>query len=245
MAGTTWVQVVGFSDAERHTINTVFRVSSTSPTNYALWKPELAAVPNVALIDLDSYEGGLLIGSPGWNSNLKVIGVGSSENHPVWRNFPRPVDWTGLLQVLDGLFAPKPELDFDLGGDDASEKTVPPGVKVAMLVGMAREERLYLRARLSLAGVTEVDEADTVGDASSRLLLRPYELVLISLELSDADPWGLVQSLKDLPSPTRSIIVVTHTPSWGVMERAEQMGCSGLLEIPFLPQQVLKLFTKV
>lgn len=245
MAAITWVQVVGFDDAERHTLNTVFRVSSASATSYALWKPELAAAPHIALIDLDSYEGGLVIGSPGLNPHLKIIGVGSQAGENVWKAFPRPVDWSALLQVLDGHFAPQTVLDIDIDVNETAEKKVPPGVKVAMLVGMELQERLYLRARLSLAGVTDVDEAESITEASTRLFLRPYELVLISLELTDADPWALVQTLKGLPSPTRSVIVVTRAPSWGAMERAEQLGCTGLLEIPFLPQQVLNLLKKV
>jgi len=44
MAITVWVKVVGFSDAERHSLNTIFRVSRADGPNYVLWKPEDAAV---------------------------------------------------------------------------------------------------------------------------------------------------------------------------------------------------------
>ncbi len=245
MAAITWVQVVGFDDAERHILNTLFRVAGAASTGYALWKPEVASAPHIALIDLDSYEGGLVIGSPGLNPNLKVIGVGASGSENVWRSFKRPVDWSALLQELDSLFAPQGGIDIDLGFDAGPDKAPPPGTKFALVVGLSREDRLYLRARLSLAGVTEVDEAQTVAQASAKLFSRPYEVVLVSLELGDADPWAFVRGLKDLPTPTRSVIVVTQNPTWRAMERAEQLGCTGLLEIPFLPNQVLDLLKKI
>jgi AmiR/NasT family two-component response regulator len=55
----------------------------------------------------------------------------------------------------------------------------------------------------------------------------------------------LVQALQELPTPTRSVIVATATPSWSAMEQAEGLGCAGLLEIPFDPRQVVDLLEKV
>ena len=58
MASPTWVKVVGFSDAERHSLNTMFRLSEHLTPAYMLWTPETPSQPHVALIDVDSYEGG-------------------------------------------------------------------------------------------------------------------------------------------------------------------------------------------
>ena len=76
MATPTWVKVVGFDDAERHSLNTLFRLSERMSPSYVLWAPECPSQPHVALIDLDSYEGGLEIASPRFNPNLKLICVG-------------------------------------------------------------------------------------------------------------------------------------------------------------------------
>jgi CheY-like chemotaxis protein len=245
VASSTWVKVVGFSDQERHSLNTLFRLSERHTPSYALWKPDAPSPPHVALIDVDSYEAGLEMASPSFNPNLKLICVGAEPPPQAWRTFQRPVDWNALVRELDHLFAPQADLDIDLGFGDGQDKTVPPGVKVCMLVGMTREQRLYLRSRLALAGLTEVDDAETAGQASTLMSQRQYELVVIGLELSDADPWSLVQALKGLPVPTRSVIVATESPTWASMERAEQMACTGLLEIPFNPKQVLKLLQQV
>jgi CheY-like chemotaxis protein len=245
MAASTWVKVVGFSDVERHSLNTLFRLSERLAPSYALWTPELPSQPHVALIDLESYEGKLEMASPRFNPNLKMISVGPVASPNAWRSFHRPVDWTALVKVLDGLFASHDNLDFDMGADAAVEKTDPPGVKISLLVGLSREDRLYLRARLSLAGMTEVDEVGTAAEAGVKLTQRQYDMVVVSLDLIDADPWMLVQSLKDMTRPVRSVVVATDAPSWRAMEMAEKLDCAALLEIPFVPQQLRDLLQKV
>lgn len=194
---------------------------------------------------MDSYESGLEMASPNFNSNLKLICVGARATENAWRSFERPVEWSALVNALDELFESQADVDIDLGMEESVEKVAPPGIKVSLLVGLSREERLYLRARLALAGLTDVDESSCAVEAGSKISQRHYDLVFLSLALSDADPWALVQTLKDMPTPTSSVIVTTTTPSWHAMERAEQMGCTGLLEIPFNPRQVIDLLQKV
>lgn len=245
MTATVWVKVIGFSDVERHTLNTLFRLSAGQTPAYALWAPELATAPHVALVDVDSYASGLDHASPGFNTNLKHICVGARAFDHAWRTFPRPVDWPALLQTLDSLFASQAEVDIDLGSDDLVDLTQPPGLKTSLLVGLAREEQLYLRARLALAGLTDVDDADSAAQAGTRLAEGYYDLVVVSLELADADPWALVQSFQDLLAPPHAVVVATAEPSWHAMERAEALGCKGLLEVPFNPPQVLALLQQV
>jgi DNA-binding NtrC family response regulator len=157
------------------------------------------------------------------------------------------VDWNALVKSLDQLFAPPVAIDFDLDFDvdTAPAELAAPGRKLVLLVGLTRSDALYMRARLSLAGITDVDDVETAAIASERLAQRHYQLVVVSLELSDADPWALVEVLKSDTSQSRSVIVATDAPSWRAMEHAERLGCAGLLEIPFVPQQVLDLIRKV
>lgn len=245
MATSIAVKVIGFSDVERHSLNTLFRLSGRQSPAYSLWSPELLSPPKVALIDLDSYEGAMEVASPRFNPNIKLLCVGANPPEHSWRTFQRPVDWTALLVVLDDLFAAPTDVDIDLATGDAGERVKPPGVKVSLLVGLKRSDRLYLRARLALAGMTDVDEVDTAAEADAKVLQRRYDLVVVSLELIDADPWALAKSLKALPAPVRSVIVCTDAPSWRAMELAEAIGCTGLLEIPFEPSQVMAVLRKV
>lgn len=244
MASNIWIKVVGFSDTERHSLNTLFRLSSRYDTPYALWSSEVPSPPHVALIDMDSYGAGLELASPSFNSKLKFICVGTKSQAGAWHSFLRPVDWNALVRVLDGLFA-TPGVDIDLDFEAPTERTVPPGVKATLLVGMTREHRLYLRARLALAGLPDVDDAETAAEAGCKIAQKNYDLAIVGLELSDADPWALVQTLQEMPTPIRSMIVTTAAPSWSAMEQAERQGCAGLLDIPFNPRQVLDLLQKV
>lgn len=244
MAAVVWVKVVGFSDTERHSLNTLFRVSEGAFPTYALWNPELQAAPNLLLLDVDSYAAGLELVSPSFNTHRKCICVGDEPVSNAWRSFARPVDWPALIRVLDGLFSSQGDLDIDIGLGMDAESPVPPGVRGSLLVGMSREERLYLRARLAIAGLTDVDEVETVRDAYTRTAERRYDLVVVGLDVQGDDPWALVESLKHLPEPPHAVLVATHTPSWVSMERAEQLGCLGTLDIPFNPQQVISLLHK-
>lgn len=245
MAQVVWVKVVGFSDVERHSLNTLFRLSERMLPAYALWSREAPSPPRVVLLDMDSYEAGLELASPSFNPHLKLICVGDRPPAETWRSFTRPVDWPTLVQVLDSLFSTQDDVDIDIGLDTGVEKTVPPGVRVSLLVGLQPEERMYMRARLAIAGLTDVDEANTAAQALERTQHRRYNLVVVSLDVTDSDPWVLVDALNALPEPPHAVVVATGAPTWGNMERAEQKGCMDLLEIPFNPRQVVDLLQKV
>lgn len=245
MATHTWVKVVGFNDVERHSINTLFRLSETRIPSYALWTADVHSAPHVALIDLESYEGALEMESPRYNPNLKHICVGSNATPKAWRMFARPVEWGALVQEMDSLFSVSIDIDLDVPLEEVASQPMPPGIKVALIVGLSREDRLYLRARLSLAGITDVDDATSAAEATEFLTRRQYGLVVVSLELTDADPWSLVRALKDMPLPVHSVVVATQSPSWTAIDAAEKAGCAGLLEIPFQPAHVYALLQKV
>ena len=245
MASPVWVKVVGFTDVERHSLNTLFRLSERMFPSYALWSRDAPSPPQVALMDVDSYEASLELASPSFNPHLKLICVGNGPPSHAWSSFARPVDWPALVHVLDGLFSNPGAVDIDIGHEPGVDKPVPPGVRVSLVVGLSREERLYLRARLSIAGLTDVDEVDTVAQALENVAHRRYNLVVLSLDLAHTDPWQLVQALNKLPEPPHAVLVATQSPSWLAMERSEQHGCLGLLEIPFNPRQVVDLLQKV
>lgn len=245
MSSSIWVKVVGFNAVERHSLNTLFRLSVRQTPAYRLWTHDAPAPPHVALIDMDCHEADVELASPAFNQNLKIICVGAKSHHRAWQSFQRPVDWNVMVQALDGLFASHAYVDVVTGFDTLDEQTPPPGMRVSLVVGLSPSDRMYLRARLSLAGLTDVDEIDTAEQANASMALRHYDVVIVSLELADADPWALVQTFKAMPTPPQAVIVATEKPSWSAMEQAEQMGCAGLLDIPFNPPQVIGLLQKV
>ena len=242
MGSTVFVKVVGFRDVERHALNTVFRVSAEQPTCYALWTPESPVMPHIALIDVESYAAGLALASPGLNPHLKLICVGEGAPARAWRVFPRPINWAAILHCMDLLFA---QTGVDIGIDAEDVTTViPRGVRQTLLVEPVRDDRLYMRARLALAGLIDVDEGETSAQAMVRLRERHYDIVVVNVDLLD-DPWALVERLVSAQPPVESVVVTTVNRSWAMHERAEQAGCRALLDKPFDPSLVYRVFQMV
>lgn len=243
MGTTVFVKVVGFREVERHALNTLFRLSDDRPTTYAVWTPDAPVMPHVALIDVESYEAGLALASPGLNRNLKLICVGAGAPAQAWRVFSRPLNWTAVLHAMDQLFA-KVGVDINLDLDGDAIMTIPPGVRVTLLVDPSRDERMYLRARLALAGLIEVDETESVAQAQARVRERHYDLVIVDVDTAD-DPWGLVERLVAMDPPIGSVVVTTVNSSWQMHERAELAGCRAVLEKPYDPSHVFSVLTMV
>lgn len=243
MGTTVFVKVVGFRDVERHALNTLFRLSAERSTTYAVWTPDAPVMPHVALIDVESYEAGLALASPGLNRNLKLICVGAGAPAHAWRVFARPLNWTAVLHAMDQLFA-QAGVDIDLELEGESNSVSPPGVRLTLLVDPAKDERLYLRARLSLAGLIEVDEVESVAQAQAKVRERHYDVVIVDVDSPD-DPWGLVERLVALDPPIGSVVISTSNNSWQMHERAEQAGCRAVLEKPYDPGHVFRVLQMV
>ncbi len=243
MGTTVFVKVVGFREVERHALNTLFRLSDDRPTTYAVWTPDAPVMPHVALIDVESYEAGLALASPGLNRNLKLICVGAGAPAHAWRVFSRPLNWTAVLHAMDQLFA-KPAVDISLEIEGDSGGAIPPGVRLTLLVDPSRDERLYLRARLSLAGLIEVDEVESVAQAQVKVRERHYDIVIIDVDTPD-DPWGLVERLVSMDPPIGSVVITTVNNSWQMHERAELAGCRAVLDKPYDPGHVFRVLTMV
>jgi len=243
MGSTVFVKVVGFRDVERHALNTVFRVSAEQPTCYALWTPESPVMPHIALIDVESYAAGMALASPGLNPHLKLICVGEGAPKRAWRVFPRPINWAAILHCMDLLFA-QSGVDIGIDAEEQVSTVIPPGVRQTLLVEPIRDDRLYLRARLSLAGLIDVDEVESSAQASIRLRERHYDIVIVNVDMLD-EPWALVERLVWAKPPIESVVVTTVNRSWAMHERAEQAGCRALLDKPFDPSLVYRVFQMV
>jgi CheY-like chemotaxis protein len=245
MVPLVFVKVVGFTDVERHALNTVFRLSRDREVSYTLWTPEAPVTPHLGLIDCESYEARLELASPGHNANLKLICVGAGAPESAWRVFSRPLDWPDVVRAMDDLFMTPPaqasEVDFDIDYLDA----LPPGVKLSLLVDADRDQRMYLRARLALAGLYEVEEADSGALALEMSRRRHYDLVIVSKDMPDMDGWKLVEQLVGMEPAIGRVVLSTTDTSWHLQERAEQVGCFAVLERPFKPSQVIQLLQKV
>ena len=245
MGSMIFVKVVGFSESERHALNTVFRLAQEQEPCYTLWLPDAPLPPHVALVDLDSHEADIALASPGHSPNLKMICVGERTHASAWRSFARPVRWNQVIDALNALFQ---VVDYDLSAPDDGGETLaysPPGMKVALVMDESRDLQMYLRARLSLAGVVEVHDASTAAQGLDLVRKRYFDVVLCSADLPDIEPWKLIEQLVALEPAIGSVVMMGRSIDWQARERAEQLGCLGSLKKPFDPLEVYELLLKV
>jgi CheY-like chemotaxis protein len=239
MAQRVFVKVVGFDDVERHTLNTLFRVSEGSDVSFALWTPETGDA-GLALIDSQSYEARVEFESP-LNTNLKMVWVGPHAPARAWRSFQRPLQWPEVIATMGALLKPAEPLDFDL---DAVEMPAAP-MRRALIASADRDERLYLRARLALAGLTQADEAENGAQAMEFLRTHRYEVAFLDFGLPGLGGWDLVQQVAGMQPRIPLVVVTKDTVSAREQARAQAGGVAMMLSKPPHPTKIKALLEKV
>jgi CheY-like chemotaxis protein len=162
-----FVKVFGFSDMERHALNTIFRLSEDRPLAYAPWTTLAPSAAQMVLIDGKSWEAAMEMANPAHDA-LTLIWVG--DNAPARANLvmTRPLRWSAVVQQMDQLLAtPDVPMVWDAG-----------------------EEQDIDLDRLSEASAFY--EADADADAEAHLVTAPLPLdsleSLVPLEPLVADP---------------------------------------------------------
>ena len=246
MTQPIFVKVLGFSDVERHALNTVFRLSEERQTSYALWAVDAPEPPKLALVDGESYEASLAMAAP-QPPDMKLFWIGPAAPREAERSFDRPLLWPNVLQAMDELFAPAEPLDFDLGIGIA-EDTRPPEpetpVKRALIVSADRDERLYLRARLSLANLTQADDATTAAEAAQLMRETSYEVALVEFALPGTDSWAFMKQLAHGKPAIRNVLFIKAGVSLAQRLRAGWSGAV-LFDKPPHPARLHALLQKV
>lgn len=232
MAQRIYVKVVGFSDEERHALNTVFRLSEQCRTMYQLWTPQAAEPARVALLDGQSWEARVEAESP-LHRELQLLWVGPNPPATVWRAFQRPIVWPEVIAGLDAVFDPGAAVDLDIDAEPDSVMSH----KQALIVSADRGERLYLRARLSLARLTQADEAETGSQAMELARGKQYDLALVDASLGDMDAWALLNRLRAGRRPIRHLAMTKAARSMAERLRAWR-GSTALLEDPPDPERL-------
>lgn len=249
MSERVFVKVMGFSDVERHALNTVFRLSEDGPVHYLLWAADAPQAPGLALIDGQSYEARLELESPSADPQLKFIWVGEAPPPQAWRTFARPLHWPHVIQAMDSLLGPATDIDLDFGFEDAGPDTVPPedvpAQKRALVINSDPEQQLYLRARLALAGLVFMDEAVTAEQGLAQARAQPYAVVLADLAQPDLDGWQMLQQLRNIEPPIAHLWLTAAQASWPTRLRARRLGAHACLGKPFDPAQLHALLKKV
>ena len=259
-----FVKVFGFSDVERHALNTMFRLSESRSTPYALWTAAAPKAAEMALIDGDSWEAALELANPAHDS-LKLIWVGDRAPARASLAVARPLQWAAVIDGMDELFAlemspavpldlPEFDLDLPLGPESSAspdmdldmefELTTSPALLEpasgisrphVLVVDASHDARLYLRARLAMAGLMQVDEAVSGAEALQWLNNRLYKLVILDLDLPDMDSWQLVKQVGEARPAVDSLILTGSKASRFDAARGWFAGARACLRKPLHP----------
>jgi CheY-like chemotaxis protein len=252
MAQRVFVKVLGFSPTERHALNTLFRLSEQHETVYSLWEPLAPEAPRLALVDGRSEEA--REHGTASDPSLKLIWIGAVAPASCWRSFDRPLSWPDVIGAMDELFAEPPaiELDLDLDFDGDAPPTLPPVLSDppaafprALIASGDRDQRLYLRARLALADLTQVDEAQTGAEALALARAATYCVALVDFALPDVDGWTLMKALKTAQPGPLQVILTKAGPSLVERLRARWNGAAVLLGDPPQPASLRSALQKV
>ena len=230
MAQRVFIKVVGFSDEERHALNTLFRLSEQCRTMYQLWQQDAPDSPSMALLDGQSYEARVEAELP-LNAGLKLLWVGEDPPEGIWRTFQRPLTWHEVIEAMDAVFVEE-TLDFDVESGTVGPDAM--SLKQALIVSSDRDERLYLRARLALARLTQADEADSGGLAVELARGKQYDVAVLGFGLPDMNAWALLRELREGKRPIAHV-AVTRTRSLPEHVRAWLGGAEALLDQPAHP----------
>ena len=248
-----FVKVFGFSDVERHALNTIFRLSEDRSVAYAPWTPAVPCAAEVVLIDGKSWEAALELANPAHDA-LTLIWVGDNAPAKASLVIARPLQWSAVIVRVDQLLAfpslrvapaggAEDDVDLDRlceagalpGPDqdvDAHVTTQPLSLKSlaanldhprALMIDADPQARFYLRAKLAAAGLPQVDEAASGAEALLRLQTRVYKMVLLDLDLPDAAGWQLVKQIGRLRPSIEVLILTGSQVSRLVCRRSRQL----------------------
>lgn len=251
MPQSVFIKVVGFTDVERHALNTLFRLSETRPTTYVLWAPDAPQPPQMALLDDQSYEARVEAESP-QGASMRLIWIGGEPPAGVWRTFERPLSWPDVVRAMDEVFLPAQAsgIDLDLEADTGPD-TQPAGQEDeaprprALIASALLEDRLYLRAKLALHGLTVADEAESAAQVQELLRDAHYEVALVDFELPGAQGWAFLKKLAGDRPAIRHLVLTKTGASLGDRLRAWMAGVEGFLDKPPHPAKLEALLQKV
>ena len=250
------IEVIGFSDVERHALNTVFRLSREREVSYSAWQPgtgQLVSLPPVLLVDGDCAEA-VLVQARAPRPGQRLIWVGPHAPEHAWRVVSRPIAWSALLHDLDNCFAAA-QSDSGFLDLDVTQPVPLPGQvgefsgaeqRRALLVGLAEPEAAYLSERLARAAVPMVDEALSSERAAGFMAQHHhYACGVFNLDDHHIDAWGLMELFRDRYPQAMTLATSEHAGWWRrrrLRHHTQRLGLTGLLLRPLEPAAVGRYF---
>jgi hypothetical protein len=247
-----FVGVVGFSDVERHALNTVFRLSEERELSYTPWTPLTAPGASVAgtaaqvvLVDGDSAEA-VLSHAKETPAGQRLIWVGSDPPAHAWRVHERPIQWANVLHDLDTVYSAGQvdsglidlDVSMPMSLDGLTEETVP-ALKRVLLVGVEEQDLATLRRQFALPAEFQLDEVFNTEAAIECLGRHQYCCGVFNLDNLQVDVWSLAGLFRKRFPDAMTIALSQLAGPLGdwwkrrrVKRHAREVGVSALLSRP-------------
>jgi CheY-like chemotaxis protein len=251
MIPTLFVKVVGFSDVERHALNSLFRLSldpsSQRVAGYALWEPNAPAPAQLALMDGADIHSLAELKALDTLKNMRVIWVGTrSPSAKVVRMLERPLHWPDVLRAMDEACKASQGISIEL--ENIQRNTVTPTLaatalshKRALLAGIGAPDKTYLWSKLLSTGNWHIDEATTLSFARSLLQAHRYDFVVIDLAQRKADFW---QTVRLAAKSKAMVLLIGNDVGMTARVFAKLCGASAAMQKPLEPNELLELLLK-
>lgn len=253
-----FVHVVGFNDVERHALNTLFRLSSERPAQYALWLPDAPEPARLTLVD------GRSDGASDWMALIPdshqgaLFWVGPVAPAHAAKVFERPLLWPQMLSAMDELFIDAKSAAAAPAKDTASQVNVDVDLewltahvpligKRALLVNADADSREYFRTKLALVQVHILDEALNNEQALTLLRNQVYDAVVIDTAPPNKElkVWKLAHDMQDIKPNVRVLMVVVKKRTAWHKLRGWFAGVQAVLPTPPHPAELQALLEKI
>lgn len=262
MGQPIFIKVLGFTDVERHAINSIFRLSQERSSPYALWQSDTGLAAQLVLMDGLSYEARLELAAreveaADGKPQVNVVWVGHEGEAAalppgIWRHYERPLHWPDIVAAMDSHFNMQPALDFDLdaaadsGTEREGQPTQPGADEERVLIVYAElDKRYYLRSVLALSGWLLVDEAASAAQANELLQSGHYAFVVLSLDMPALTSWLLIEHIQHLPSPRPIVLASTKQRGWWVLFKAWRSKINTTWREPLDSRQLHRKFSEL
>lgn len=244
------MQVIGFSDVERHALNTLFRLSEGREPTYAAWLGAGDGAPEhagVVLVDGESAEAVLSQAREG-RPEQRLIWVGHAPSPHAWRVLERPIPWPMLLTDLDAVFAAR-QYDSGYVDLDVSGPAPLPHAQAgrALVVGSPRQDLRELASWLQRLGFDTVDEVERAELALEKVKAADYALAVLDLDAPHLPAWNLAREMAACRPHLRilglSELMAPTADWWGrrrMRRHAERSAMSGVLARPLQFDEVCR-----
>ncbi|MBT0571034.1 hypothetical protein KIK84_11900 [Curvibacter sp. CHRR-16] len=238
---TVWVKAIGLGAADAESVETALRLGGGQGLHYrALKHGQDEDEAHVVIMDADSFEAGMALLSLPDHIPPRIIRVGGSATQPGASQLARPLVGTDLLALLDSWF------------DDASPSTpspmnstisisARPVVRQVLLAHLPLEEAMYLRARMALAYITDLEELHAIPTwlEQKQTPQHVWQYAFVYVHGEQPVAWQWLQALRSMEFKPEKVVAILAPgySHWG--EACLRKGCDHVLQAPLQPAALI------